>query len=204
MKADVIKEIVELEWEAFQETENVGGRASCQDNFPTFNVMRTSQAMGWSEEMVISWRDDLLEAKKQGRNLVTEKYARMMKYTVPEEYAALESRLPPVDPEVEKLADELTMQTVEWAEETAAKYPMVCGRGRVIRSADDKPWSTSLESYNRGELLTYSLKTLRLFKAYYDEKVKKGENLYEEIESNTVKLLGYESLDAAERAMSGK
>lgn len=202
MKADIVKEIVELEWEAFQETENVGGRASCQNNFPTFNIMRTSQAMGWSEEMAASWRDDLLKAKAEGRNLVTEKYARMMKFTVPDEYLALADKLPELDPETEKLADELTERTVEWAEETARKYPRVCGRGRVIRSKDDKPWSTSLESYNRGELLTYSLKTLRLFKSYYDAKAEKGENLYEEIETNTVKMLGYDSLDAAEAAMS--
>ena len=203
-KKDIVDEIVKREWEQFQHTQNVGGRASCQDNFPVLYVMRTSQAMAWSEEMAASWLADLKHADAIDRNLVTEKYARMMRFTVPEEYAAFESQLPKLEKGVEELARELTDMSVKWAEETAKKYPHVCGRGRSLHSSEDTPWNTSLESYSIGELETYSLATLKLFKTYYDEKLARGENLYEEIEENTAKLMGYESLAKAEESMAAR
>ena len=52
MSQDAITHLVDLEWDFFQATRNEGGRADCQDDRETFYVMRTGQAMGWSEEMV--------------------------------------------------------------------------------------------------------------------------------------------------------
>ena len=48
--------------------------------------MRTSQAEAWTEKLLKSYYDDLLQAKSHNRNLMTEKYARMMESTFPEEY----------------------------------------------------------------------------------------------------------------------
>ncbi|EPI40983.1 hypothetical protein HMPREF1584_01405, partial [Gardnerella vaginalis JCP8481A] len=37
------EEITKLEWDQFQLTQNEGGRANCQGNWPTFHIMRVSQ-----------------------------------------------------------------------------------------------------------------------------------------------------------------
>ena len=100
MDRELIQRLVALEWEFFQATRNEGGRAPCQDDRETFWVMRTGQAMGWSEEMAAAWLSDLEAARTAGRNPVMEKYARMMAFTAPEAYAKLAHFLPPVEPEM--------------------------------------------------------------------------------------------------------
>ena len=90
---DIIEKIVELEWKQFDKVKNEGGRADCQDDFETFRIMRKSQYLTWSKELLESYYEDLINAKKSGWNLIMEKYARMMKSTNPDKYAVLH---PPV------------------------------------------------------------------------------------------------------------
>ena len=94
MKEQLIEKIVELEWQQFQKVQNEGGRASCQDNRPTFNIMRTSQFLVWKMEILESYYQDLQDAESKGWNLLTEKYARMMESTAPVQYEQLKERLP--------------------------------------------------------------------------------------------------------------
>ena len=201
MIPETIERLVALEWSLFQETQNEGGRASCQDDWETFRVMRAGQAMGWSEELVAAWTRDMEEAKAQGRNLVAEKYARMMARTSPAAYRELEPMLPPVPEEAWTLIQSLCAQLVAWTEEAKTRYPCLCAGGRPIHAEEDSPYDTSLETYHWGELQTLSLPTLRLFDAYYREKARAGENLYLEIQTHTAKLLGYASLEEAEQSM---
>ena len=201
MPQDAIRHLVDLEWAFFQNTRNEGGRAPCQDDRETFYVMRTGQAMGWSEKMVAAWTADLERAGAEGRNPGMEKYARMMAFTAPESYSAMEHLLPALEPETEKLARELTDQTVAWAEAARVRFPYVCASGRPIRSDEDSPYVTSLETYCYGELLTASRETLELFQRYYAAKAERGENLYIEIQTHTARLLGYGSLEEAERVL---
>ena len=89
MKEDLIAKIVAMEWDMFQHVVNIGGRAACQDDPETFRIMRSSQAMAWSEDSLASYLEDLAAAAQAGRNLLTEKYARMMEFTAPLEYARI-------------------------------------------------------------------------------------------------------------------
>jgi molybdopterin-guanine dinucleotide biosynthesis protein len=53
MKKELINKIVAKEWEMFQNVTNQGGRASCQENPDTFEIMRSSQWETWPVEVVV-------------------------------------------------------------------------------------------------------------------------------------------------------
>lgn len=198
---ELIEAISKIEWEMFHSTQNVGGPASCQQDYESFLVMRTSQLHGWSTACLESYLDDLKTADKNGENLMTLKYAYMMESTSPLEFAAIADRLPVVEGEKKALVDKLVAQTVEWAEEFHAAYPYIGSVSRPVHKEADNIYTTSSETYQRGETSTYSLKTLKLLSEHYDDCQARGINLYTEILKDTVSQLGYSSLDAAEAAL---
>ncbi|MGE5628520.1 MAG: DUF4125 family protein [Solirubrobacterales bacterium] len=198
MKEELIKEILLIEWDMFKNVSNAGGQAPCQQNLKTFIVMRMSQAMSWTEPMLESYLEDLRKAKDEGRNLMTEKYARMMKYTYPEEYYKLMHRLPILSEEAILLAERITELMLEWVKEIKQKYPIVTGAGRPLERTEGSSYNTSIETYTRGEFLTYGIKTLRLSWDYFSKCKSKGINNYEMVLKNTVKLYGYDSMQQAE------
>ena len=51
-REDKIFKIISIEWDMFQDVNNIGGRASCQDDYETFEIMRRSQYENWTEEML--------------------------------------------------------------------------------------------------------------------------------------------------------
>ena len=201
-KDSLIKSIVAAEWDMFQEVKTVDGqRASCQDSPGTFEIMRASQFVSWSEDALKSYIEDLGNAKQAGRNLLTEKYGRMMESTSPIEYAGIKDLLPPLDPEAPPLIDRIVRIIMEWEEELDTRHPHITKRGRALYSYNDNPLSTSKDTYSRGELATYSLKTLGL---YYDYLMKlKLENINgsELILEEMVKRYGYTSIEQADEIL---
>lgn len=198
MKKTVVDEIVSLEWEMFQNTVNEGGRASCQDDYSTFDIMRRSQWEALPENVSASYLRDLHTAVSEGRNLVMEKYARIMAYTFPDEYARIRDLLPPLSDEVESLAEQISARQTDLDAEAWERYPHVRGLGRSARQGDIRG-DTAFDVYLKGELLTYSVQTLKL---YLDHMVHYSGNIVIDILENISRLRGYESLADAERAMS--
>lgn len=195
-----IDKIVNLEWKQFQAVQNQGGRASCQDNWKTFEIMRKSQFFAWDEEVVDSYYQDLLLAELAHWNMLTEKYARMMESTAPAEYEALKDILPGRTQERLGLQEKIIKMNIRWEEEFAARYPNIAGRGRCIHTYEDTPWSTSMETYIRGELGTYSNGTVE---KYYDmclRMEREGESLTEKTMYEMIRFYGYETLEAAEES----
>lgn len=191
-------EIVEREWNFFQQARNEGGRASCQNDWETFRIMRESQFEAWPRELQESYLEDLREAEAAGWNMVAEKYARMMESTAPEQYRELEGQLPQVSVQKRALADAIAAIQVGWMEAFAESYPHLAGNARLVHTAEDTVWDTSAETYLRGELLTYSEQTLRLYGAFVAELAKTDGNLNADIIERTVKKYGYASLADAE------
>ena len=198
----LIFDIARMEWDLFQNVQNTGGRASCQDDPDTFFKMRMSQWMIYSKEILESYFADMQEAIEEGRNLIFEKYGYMMETTYPEEYEELKAHLPRVSEQKAAWIEELAKIHVKWDEEVLQKYPHVRGNGRVLKAEEDSIINgSSSESYLKGEYKTYSEKTLSLIRQAVLDAVKKGENLAEQIMENEVKFFGYASLQDAEEKM---
>lgn len=201
MKEDLIAEIIDLEWAMFDDVRNAGGRAWCQNDPATFRIMRASQAKTWPVALLASYRDDLVAARSAGRNLMTEKYARMMESTHPEEYAQIAAALPPVDPRSLATIEEIVAINVNWEQEVARKYPRLSAKGRPLHTSEDTPYATSLETYARGELQTYSPKTIGLLHEHTTRLASEAINGAELVLQNMVAAYGYKSLaEANDRA----
>lgn len=196
---DMVEKIVELEWKQFDKVKNEGGRADCQDNWGTFSIMRKSQYLAWTAELLESFYQDLLAAESKGWNLIMEKYARMMKSTCPGKYKEFEKDLPKISEERIAIQEEIIKIQVAWMEEFAGKYPKMAGNARSIRTSEDTAYNTSYETYLRGEISTYSENTFLLYGRFITELMKENRNLAYEIMENTAKLYGYSSVEDAER-----
>ena len=196
---DIVEKIVAREWKQFDRVKNEGGRADCQDDFQTFSIMRKSQYLTWTEELLHSFYEDLVNAEQRGWNLIMEKYARMMKSTNPEKYAKLEKDLPVITEERNAIQEEIIKIQVAWMEEFAEQYPNMAGSARSIKTVTDSAFNTSYETYLRGEMGTYSEKTFVLYSGFIVSLLKQNRNLAMDIMGNTAKLYGYDSLEEAER-----
>ena len=196
--ADLVDQIVVAEWEAFDKVINEGGRADCQDNWDTFSKMRKSQYLTWSIEMLESFLADMKQAGENGWNLITEKYARMEESTAYDHYVQIADKLPKKDDKTKAIVEEIVKIQVGFMEDFAEDYPKVAGTARKIHTYEDTPYDTSYETYLRGELLTYSPKTLELYGRYVVDHVNKENNIAKEIMTNTALLYGYKSLEDLE------
>ena len=203
-KAARIAAIVDEEWRQFQQVQNEGGRASCQDDRDTFGLMRTSQFTPWAEEVLASYQQDLKRAGEEGWNLLTEKYARMMEHTAPQQYARLADRLPERSAERLQLQELLISIMMRWTREVERRCPHLMGRGRNLSSEQDGPWNVSSETYLRGELGTYSDETLRLYAQMVLELLSQGKNLVEQNMTCMARGYGYRSLEDAENACAAQ
>lgn len=201
-RESLVSSIVKIEWQMFQSVPNIGGKASCQQDWKTFRIMRTSQAASWSEATLESYLNDLRTAESSDRNLLTEKYARMMQSTSPSEYARIEHLLPPLDSRALELIERIVAIVLEWERELMAKFPHILKQGRPLLRAADTPRVTSLETYLRGELATYSLKTVELYLANVLKQQSENINGSEITLSHTMRQYGFDSLEEANDKLS--
>lgn len=200
---EMIEHIVGKEWNFFQEVENEGGRASCQEDPETFFIMRRSQFSAWPEELLASYEADLARAREEGRNPLAEKYAWMMESTCPERFEKLRRLLPPLSPRACRLIDEAAAIQTDWMSIYRSAYPALASGHRVLYASEDTSEETSFETYLRGELKTYSEQTLERYLSFLHSLREKGENLTYRIMACTLRAYGYASLEDAEMRLSG-
>ena len=193
--------IVHHEWEQFQQVNNEGGPANCQGNWPMFHQMRLSQFLTWPHPLLSSYADDLDLADKEGRNLLTEKYGRMMESTAPDQYHdTIAPYLPRLGLDRQEQQERIINKQVAWAKSFSERYPLLGQEMRVLRTSEDTPETTSFETNLRGELGTYSARTLDLYQSMVAQIEARGGNLTEETILATVQMNGFETLDEAEQA----
>ncbi len=118
----------------------------------------------------------------------------MMKHTHFLEYCEIKNTLPKISNTKKQLVDEICSLYKEQDDVYSAKYPNVRKTGRPL----DASKTATVDIYLEGELLTYSEKTLNIFKNYLLNLKSDNENIVIQIIDNIVKAYGYNSLDDAE------
>lgn len=198
----VIEAIIEIEWDMFQHTENMGGRASCQDDFETFYIMRGSQYANWTDEMRNLWLEFLKKSQAEGRNLVAEKYGRMMQFTNLHHYNKhIKPFIPVVPQSCYPLIQTIVEAQIGWEKEFSVQYPKLSRAGRPVTSEGDSGGFTSMETYSRGELETYPPELLKLYAEYVQKLREEGRNLSMMIQQTTVLMYGYDTIEEAEASL---
>lgn len=195
----MIEKIIKEEWRQFQLINHEGGTAWFQDKWEQFYIMRKSQFMCWTEHILNSYYDDLFLANKNERNLLFERNAWMMESTAPKQFDEIRHVLPFISEERKQRINRAAAIQAKWGEEFAKEYPNMASNGMKIYSSEDTPRATSIETYTRGELLSYSEKTEMLVSNFIFANEEKGINLAQKVRENMVKLFGYKSLDKFEK-----
>lgn len=199
-KEELVDKIVRLEFKAFDKVENEGGRASCQNDWPTFYVMRKSQYLTWNKDMLVQYLYDFSREYENGHNLITEKYGRMMESTAPEKYAEIKDHFPVISDQKKAIIEQIVALQVAMTEEFGKEYPSLAGNVRSFHTYEDNYFNTSSETYLRGEISTYSDKMLQLYAGFVVECVRNGVNIVKNTILNTAIIYGYKSLDEFEQS----
>lgn len=179
-KEQLIRRIVQIEWDMFQRVRSAVP-APCQVQPEAFKRIRESVYETWSEEALLSCRLDFEEALHHGRNLLMEKYAQMDQLmTAPEN----------------PLIDAIVGIETQWQDEIRCTYPALFKR--VCRSTDPYNDGRNFPIYLKGELRSYSDRTIELYHKEVIEASERNENLALKSLEMLVKKGGYGGLAHAE------
>lgn len=193
-KKEIIDEIVRIELEMFQGVNEGGDRSPCQEDPKTFSAMRRAQYNAWPEDVCRLLLEDFQKAYEEGRNLVAEKYIHMMRTTDPEQYDLAIESIPQPSEEQKRLAREINDQLIKETEAVFQEYPYLAKASRPLRASEDTPVATSIETYQLGELYTYSEAVLRALGDYVAQSARAGKSVARQMLENTVRHYGYLNL----------
>jgi hypothetical protein len=188
-KDKIIDAILEIELQMFL-TVNPVQTSGCQEYPESFKLHRRAQFAPWSEEALGSYLDDLRAAQERGENLMRRKYARM------------QGLLPPA--ESDPVLEEIVRLKMDWQAAMFRDYAAVMSGARPLTDENTQAQMTSFETYARGELETYSERTLKLLHRDLLAMQASGESLSEKVYDHLVRASGYASLGEAERKLKGR
>ena len=188
-KDRIIEAILEIELEMFL-TVNPQQTSSCQEYPESFKLHRRAQFFPWSPGTLGSYLEDLREAQATSKNLMRLKYARM------------QGLMPPAAgcPVLE----EIVRFKIDWQQAMFHDYPAVMSGARPLTDESTRAQITSFETYARGELETYSERTLTLLHRDLLAMQARGESLSEKVYDYLVRASGYPSLEEAERKLKAR
>ena len=171
-RESLLDQIVEREWEMMRAVVS-DGRSLCQERPGTFRAMREMSHSVLSRDTLASYLGDLRNAQVEGRNLVTEKYARM------------EGQIPPVSDC--PLIPRIVAIESAWMEALCAAFPLTfqAAAGYFAR-------------YESCELETYSDTTLTLLYRDVLRAREENRNLVRERYQNLFAKLGQGTLAEVE------
>jgi len=176
-KSDSIESILKIELEMFLSVP-AAQPARCQESPGAFRLTRGSVFETWSEETLSAYLEDLTEAVAAGRNLMTEKYARM------------DNLIPCLN--LNSKIDAIVKIETEWQKDVQRKYPYVLSGTPATGIC-----KAEFGVYLRSELETYSDKTIASYFCHVLNAKDRGNNLAEEKYIRIFQKLGYSSLKQA-------
>lgn len=179
MTTNITARIIEEEWQMFTITNSMGGRSCCQDQKGNFIASRTAYWGMFSEDILHSYSLDLVESAHNQINLITQKYAYMMRSTDPMGYEKIKQHLMPLSEQKEDTVNAIMLIYMEWEEELQKQGGTKDEHHRKLYAKYDTPQHTSVETYMRGELCSYSLRTLQKILLHFLDAFTKRNNLVE-------------------------
>jgi hypothetical protein len=186
-KDELLRQVLAREEEMFLAVPT-DGPCACKDDPANFLVNRRAQFRAWSAEALESYRDDLVQAKRGRRNLMTYKYARM-------------ANMIPCGND-DPFIDAIVRRQKEWQEELSRAYPSFMSGARPLETTGVPGGQTSFETYLRAEMETFSPKTLaRLFQEI-ERKKAAGINMSEEVYGYLLEEKGLPPLPEMEKRMA--
>lgn len=153
-----LQQLVGLEWEHFDAVLGMNGRAGCQDDLRSFFSYRCAQYLAFPHRLIPLVLGEYEDAERMGRNLVEEKYARMMAVTDPDGYRrGWAQRLAAPSPVRAAALRQIRALLSPALEEAARELPQSHRHARPDESA---PGRVSALDYFEAEVAGYSLGTL--------------------------------------------
>jgi len=152
-----------------------------------FKFSRSAQFIPWSLEALKSYLNDLEGALHDGVNLISIRIDNVHnpKNTNP-------------------IVDVIVAHQCLWQREVIRKYPAMMNGKRMAGNIGESPFLASFESYLKGELETYSDRTLSLLHRDILDKHAQGINMAEETYRYLIHELGFDSLSEAEKHAGGE
>lgn len=180
----LIENILDMELNMFRSV-NGEVNAPCQEQPDTFRKIRGSIYNFWSHEMLESYFNDLMMARRTNRNLVFEKYARM------------DNKIPQLNNS--PLIGKIVEIELKWQETLKEKYPAVYHHScRDMNATAD---GSNFKVYLASELETYSHNTLEKYYDHVKKAFDKGENHSIEMLGQLAQKSGIGSLEKLEMLM---
>ena len=154
-----LRELVQLEWVHFDAVQGMNGRAACQDDAVGFFVHRVAQYLSFPRESIMAVHDDVVAADASGRNVIREKYARMMEATDPVAFVRdWSGRLEAPSPVKRCVLDEIEDTLRRMLDIAESELPATA---QHVRGSITRPKLISSIGYYVCEIQSYSLSTLR-------------------------------------------
>lgn len=180
-KLQLVERIIDAEWRMFQKVKSAYP-VSCQESPEVFRAVRSSIFELWPRQILTAYLEEIKEAESVGRNLLTEKYARM------------DNLIPTrnTNPLIEKIVE----IEVGWQLELQKRYPGLYSR--VCRLSSGVNDGSNFAVYLSCELETYGDEAIEHYYQWVTASHAKGENISIKMLEILVLRGGFSDLEHAE------